>query len=67
MAHDTAIAFDFYFAVEKAGDTHSIEEVRLYGSSEKYLAARSPQYAKDGFLIRPATREEYRAYRWKKH
>lgn len=62
----TAFGFDFYFAIEKDGEIHSIEEVRLYGSSDKFLAGRRQTYAKDGFVIRSSSREEYRAHHWKK-
>lgn len=60
-------AYDFYFKVSKAdGSVQSVEQVRLYGDSSAFLAARSPSYTKDGFKISPATRDEYRRANWRK-
>lgn len=58
--------YDFYFAVMDGDEIYSVECVRLYGPSHKYLDACRPQYEKEGFTIRPATREEYRAKNWRK-
>lgn len=58
--------YDFYFAVMNGGQVKSVEQVRLYGPSDVFLESRRDVYRKDGFTLRPSTKEEYRAKNWEK-
>lgn len=65
MTHEM-IGYDFYVAVMKGGAVYSVEQVRLYGPSDVWMAASAPIYQKDGFTLRPSSQEEYRARNWRK-
>lgn len=58
--------YDFYVAVMKGAEVHSVEHVRLYGPSDAWISARAPVYERDGFTLRPSSYAEYRARNWRK-